>query len=461
MNKHTKAHCAAVAAVICALSQAVLASGYQFDIQSIRAQGGANAGEIEAADPSTLFYNPAALTQLDGTQLTLGVIGVDPHSTFDQSSATTGTGRSVSPAGSGGDYAKQAAIPLGYWSHHVDDRTTVGIGLFVPYGAKIGYDDKFAGRYYGQSIDFKSLNINPAVGFRLNAQHSIGFGVSAQYLHVTLDQNQDMSSTAGGVCLAGGGSAAACSAAASAYAGLPDAKAHVAGDDWGFGFNIGYLYMPDDATRIGLAYRSAIRQKLRGTAAFTLPDNLPGGGGSPINAGIQSVLANSNAALDITTPESASLSVYHQLSPRWAIMGALNWVRHDRLQSIDISMPTAQIPERQINYPTAWRNSWSAALGASYLLDSNWTLRGGYMIDQTPVPNSNNALTLLPDSTRQIFAFGASYRVNTHDVIDAAYSYIKLAQANISDTSNSTAGTLYGSYRTHVNLLGIGYTHRF
>ncbi|TDR77864.1 OmpP1/FadL family transporter [Paludibacterium purpuratum] len=461
MRNRTNAHRAAVAAAIGALSQAALASGYQFDIQSIRAQGSANAGEVEAADPSTLFYNPAALTQLDGTQLTFGIIGVDPHSSFSESSATTGAGQPVSPAGNGGDYAKQAAIPLGYWSHRVDDRMTVGIGLFVPYGAKIGYDGNFAGRYYGQRIDFKSLNINPAVGFQLNEHHSIGFGVSAQYLHVTLDQNQDMLSTAGGVCLAGGGSIAFCSAAASAYAGLPDVRAHIAGDDWGFGFNIGYLYMPDDATRIGLAYRSAIKQKLRGTATFTLPDNLPGGGGSPINAGIQSALANSNAALDITTPESASLSAFHQLTPRWAVMGALNWVRHDRLQSIEINMPTAQIPGRQINYPTAWRNSWSAALGTSYQLDDHWTLRGGYMIDQTPVSSPSNALTLLPDSTRHIFALGTSYRVDAHDTIDVAYSYIKLAQANISDTSNSAAGTLYGSYHTHVNLLGIGCTHRF
>ncbi|MBV8047384.1 MAG: transporter [Paludibacterium sp.] len=461
MRNRRYAHCAAVATAVCAMGQAVWASGYQFDIQSIRAQGGANAGAAEAADPSTLFYNPASLTRLDGTQLTLGAIGVDPHSTFSESSATTGSGQPVSPAGGGGDYAKLAVIPLGYWSHRVNDRTTAGIGLFVPYGAKIGYDDNFAGRYYGQSIDFKSLNINPAMGFQLNEHHRIGVGVSAQYLNATLDQSQDMPTTAGGVCLANGNNAAFCSAAAAAYAGLPDAKAHITGDDWGFGFNAGYLYTPDAATRISLAYRSAIKQKLRGSATFTLPGNLPGGAGSPLNAGIQTALANGNATLDITTPESASLSAFRQISPRWAVMGALNWVRHDRLQSIEIDMPIAQIPGRQVTYPTTWRNSWSAALGASYQLDAQWTLRGGYMVDQTPVSSPNNALTLLPDSTRHIVAFGASYQIDTHDVIDIAYSYIKLTQADISDTSNSAAGTLYGSYHTHVNLLGIGCSHRF
>jgi len=461
MKIRTLAHCTVGAVACCALGPPTWASGYQFDIQSIRSQGSSNAGAAEAADPSTLFYNPAGMTRLSGTQLTLGAIAVDPHSTFSTTSATTSSGQTVSPSDNGGHYAKQAAIPLGYLSHQINERATVGIGLFVPYGAKLGYDDNFSGRYYGQGIDLKSLNINPALGFKLNERHSFGIGFSAQYITASLNKSQDMVSTADAVCLAGGASAATCSTIAASYTGQPDAQIHVSGSDWGYGYNLGYLFTPDEATRISLAYRSAIRQKLSGEASFTIPNGLPGGAGSQINQGIQSALANSSATLPITTPETVSLSAFHLLNSRWAIMGALNWIRHDRLQNIEIDMPTAQIPDRKVTYLTAWHNSWSAAIGASYQFDARWTLRGGYMYDQSPVSSPADSLTLLPDSNRQIFSCGASYRVGARDTVDIAYSYIRLQTAAISLTDDDGDGTLYGSYHTHVNLMGIGYTHRF
>ena len=42
----------------------VQASGYHFGSQSVAAQGSAHANGAEAADPSTIFYNPAGLARL-------------------------------------------------------------------------------------------------------------------------------------------------------------------------------------------------------------------------------------------------------------------------------------------------------------------------------------------------------------------------------------------------------------
>jgi len=467
MRKGAVALNTAFAVAACGMAQVVWASGYQLDVLSVREQGSSNSGTAEAADPSTIFYNPAGLTQLDGTQITFGATAVDPHSHFSYSGATNSSGQAVSPADSGGSYAKQAAIPHGYLSHRVNDQLTVGVGLFVPYGSKIGYDDNFAGRYYGDSVDFKSLNINPSLGFKLNEHHSFGFGISAQYLDVKLGKSQDLSPVAYGVCLAGGGDAAACRPVAASYANQPDAHVHVSGTDWGYGFNLGYLFTPSDNTRIGLAYRSYIKQKLQGSALFSVPDNLPGGSASPVNAGINTALANGNASINVTTPETVSLNAYHQLNSRWAIMGDLTWNRQDRLQEIEIDMPTAQIPDRKVIQKTAWQNSWRASVGASFRLDEQWTLRGGYMYDQTPVSNSSYALTVLPDASRQMYSLGASYRIDARNTLDLAYSYLKLKEAAINRTDddynsvNGSPGMLTGSYRTYVNLVGLGYTHKF
>jgi long-subunit fatty acid transport protein len=45
----------------------------------------------------------------------------------------------------------------------------------------------------------------------------------------------------------------------------------VSAANWGAGFNIGLHYALDDATHIGLNYRSAVRHDFTGTAVFQVP----------------------------------------------------------------------------------------------------------------------------------------------------------------------------------------------
>ena len=59
-----------------AIAQHAAASGYHFGTQSVGAQSTANAAAAEAADASTLFYNPAGLTHLDGKAEITGAINI-------------------------------------------------------------------------------------------------------------------------------------------------------------------------------------------------------------------------------------------------------------------------------------------------------------------------------------------------------------------------------------------------
>lgn len=449
------------------LHQVAWASGYQFDLQSVQAQANANANSAEASDPSTIFYNPAGLSLLGGTQISLGTTMVDPHSEFSYSQATKGNGQAVVPATTGGDYAGQAAIPHGYISHRLNEKITLGVGLFVPYGAPIDYDDHFAGRYYGNGIDFKSVAINPSMAIRLNNNHHIGFGISAQHLDVELENKIDMASVAFGTCLAGGGSPDICQPLAASYAGLADTQATIIGKDWGYGFNLGYLFTPDENTRIGLAYRSFIDHKLHGSSSFDIPEQLPGGASSPVNAGIQLALANSGLHVDINTPETFSVNAYHLLHSGWALMADVTWSRHSRLQDLRINIPTELIPDRKINYKTAWRNSLRASVGFSYQAGEDWIWRGGFMYDQTPISDPGYALTVLPDANRKMYSLGASYQLSDNTSLDFAYSYLWLKDAAINRTDddhiaeNGSPGMLNGSYSTYLNLVGLSFTYAF
>ncbi|TCP14776.1 long-chain fatty acid transport protein [Crenobacter luteus] len=443
MSKRTMARHAILAAAAYGAAQAAWAAGYQLELQSIRAQGSSNAGSAEAADPSAIFYNPAGLTQLDSSQLTVGADIVVPHSAFSGSAATRndifGNSAPVSPAGGGGRYAKTAVAPHFYLAHRLNEQLTAGVGVYAPFGAKIKYDDDFAGRYYGSAIDLKSIAINPSIALKLSEQHSIGFGVTAQYMDAVLEKKLSFVSSE------------------------PDSRIRVTGDDWGYGFNLGYLFTPTSDTRIGVAYRSFIKHTLRGNARYSVP-------GTPVSQLVKGTgaLDDSDSSVDLTTPETLTLHAYQQLDSRWAIMGDVTWSRHSRFQSLVIEMPTAQDPDRKATDKLEWKNSWRASLGASYRLDGQWTLRGGYMYDHSPVSDSRYAQPLMPDSDRQMLSLGASYRIDEHNTVDVAYSYLKFKEAAIDRSANNydgsstdRPGTLHGRYRSHANLLGIGLTHKF
>src|SRR5439155_21400590 len=64
------------------------AGGVSFTEHGAAASGKANAFAGEANDPSAIFYNPAAITQLPGTQFMIGTSIVKLDSTFR--SSTTG-----------------------------------------------------------------------------------------------------------------------------------------------------------------------------------------------------------------------------------------------------------------------------------------------------------------------------------------------------------------------------------
>jgi long-chain fatty acid transport protein len=117
------------------------ASGYRFGSQSVSAQGSAESNGAEAADPSTIFANPAGLSRLEGRQIMGGITAVVPHSAFQDSGSTRFTRGPTGGQASQDSFAPGVvAAPSLYYSQKIDDRWTAGIGVFVPYGTKLDYD---------------------------------------------------------------------------------------------------------------------------------------------------------------------------------------------------------------------------------------------------------------------------------------------------------------------------------
>ena len=462
-----------VAVALAAVSASAGASGYRFGSQSVSAQGSADANGAEAADASTIFANPAGLSRLEGRQLIGGITAVVPHSSYQDAGSTRFTRTPTGGQAAQDDYVPSVvAGPSLYYSQKIDSRWSAGVGVFVPYGTKLDYDANWAGRYSLTNIKLEALNINPSVAFKLDERHAFGFGIDLEFMKASLGQGVDVPGTVAAAQASGSGAALARQIATlggnpALLASAGDAHAAVTGKDWGYGFNVGYLFSPDQDTRFGIAYRSPIQHELKGGASWDFSTVTAD---PVVNRVLQATArrANSAAQVDIRTPETLSLNAFHQFDDKWAGMMDVTWTRNSRLENIDIQFVGTAEGDEVIRQQ--WKNTVRVALGANYRLNENLTLRGGIAHDDAPVRSTELRHAALPDADRLQLSFGANWKLGAGSSLDLAYSYLdfKDASGNYSNSCNPTATactgngeTTRGTWKTHMQLIGLAYNYKF
>ncbi|MBM5570461.1 MULTISPECIES: OmpP1/FadL family transporter [Deefgea] len=419
-------------------SASVMASGYHFGTQSASNQGVANSGAAEVMDASTIFYNPAGLSRLEGAQVS-GVLNVImPDGEYTNIKSTTATGKTIT-GGNGGNFGVTTAVPHMYGSYQINDKMTVGVGLFVPFGSHTDYENDWVGRYQTLESEIKTINLNPSISYKVNDTVALGAGLSAQYIEGTLSKALDLGAAANSA-LSGN----------KAY----DGKSEVKGDDIGYGYNFGALFTISDATRVGLAYRSKIRHTLEGDLKFTVPAAL-----QPTAIGRS--LKNTSAKLNVETPESFSINGFHQFTPEWAMTADYTWTGHSRFDEIRIQA-TGRTDTVTV---TNWRDTNRYSVGAIYTPNASWVFRAGLAYDQSPESNEAERIASIPDSDRIWYALGARYNINKNNSIDLAAIYVQLKDSTINrkplDASEKAAGTINGNYSVDSITLGMQYNHRF
>lgn len=464
-----------IAVALSSLSASALASGYRFGSQSVAAQGTADANAAEANDASTIFYNPAGMSRLDGTQLNFGATVVVPHSTYQDTGSTHFTGAPTGGTAAHGYAPDNVTAPSLYASKKLNDQWAVGLGLFVPYGAKLNYGNTWTGRYALTDVKLEAVTLNPSASFKLNEHHAFGFGVMAEHFNADLGQAVDVPGTVAalsspaaaatraqliGTIVALGGNPAV-------LGSVKDAHASITGKDWGYGFNLGYMFTLDQNTRFGFAYRSSVAHSLKGDAVWDFSMVTTDQITNKVLAASGHRL-NSASMVKLRTPETLSANVFHQFDSKWDGMADLTWSRHSRLSDLHIQFPNTVEGDLVINQQ--WKNTVRVAVGANYRYDDKVTLRGGVAYDQSPVPSAQLRDPALPDSDRYQFSLGAAYKLSPKSTIDVAYSFLHFKDADTTYTNSCSpliptctgnGETTRGTYKTHLQLLGVAYNYKF
>lgn len=414
------------------ITQPVFAAGFSLTEYSVKGMGSAYAGSTSGIDEAaTLFWNPAGMTRLSGNRIALGAVLVDFRARFrDRDSSrrlSTAAGAVELPAngGSGGDAGGTFVTPNAYLTSAINDRLVLGIGVHAPFGLETRYDKGWIGRYQAIKSSIKTIDINPSMAWRLNQRWSIGAGVSAQYVDAELSN--------------------------AVFTGGPDGLVSLRADDWSFGFNLGLLFEPGKDTRIGLAWRSAIDHRLKGSRRLS-------GLGPQIDGKV-------GAATSVKLPANIAFGVRHALTDRLSLMGDVTWTGWSTFDELRVSFDdnSADAVTR-----ARWNDNFRLSLGLAWEALPAWTFRGGAMYDQSPVPGREERSAAIPDADRYWLAAGATWRFTADIAIDIAYAHLFFADAEIERTTElvpqapgAFQDTLRGRFDNGVDGLAVELRYRF
>lgn len=428
------------ALLLVAFSGAASASGFQLMEQNVSGLGNAYAGA--AANPenaSTIYFNPAGMTQLQDREFSVGLAGIGPSFKFHDDGSSVGA---LAGTGEGGDAGGWAALPNGYASWAVTKDIYVGVGVGAPFGLKTEYDNPWLGAAQSTFFEVKTFNINPSIAFRVNDKVSLGFGVNWQKVEADYERQAGV---------------------AAAILANSHVKLHLDDDAWGW--NAGALFTLSPTTKVGLSYRSAIKYNVTGDIKV---DSLSS---TVARAG------TSDAEASLKLPDTFSLAVSQQLSDKWQMLGDVTWTGWSSIPKVDIVRTTATtlyVPN-VVGQPagataqildTDFRDTWRVGLGATYRYSDAWKLKYGVAYDQTPVKGASTRLVSMPDNDRVWFSFGAQWAPSKTSSLDLGLTYIYIRDSRIENNQTtgygaSARGIVKGDYTGDIWILGAQYSMAF
>jgi long-chain fatty acid transport protein len=460
-----------VAAVLAVMSGTVAASGFALIEQSASGLGNAFAGGAASAeDASTIFFNPAGMSRLEGKQIALALHGIKPSAKFE------GTVSGLSPLQTGGtvtggDAGSLAWVPNAYFTMEVNPKMRVGLGVNAPFGLQTEYDSNWMGRFQAIKSKLETVNLNPSISYQVNEMVSVGAGANYQRVKGELSGVTNYSAAGYAAGAAAGGAAALAGGAtvgdatylavvaAGQAAGLASAGginsegvSTLTGSDGAWGYNFGLLFNLSSQTRVGVAYRSSIKYNLNGSISFA---NRP--------AGLAVALPNQAVTLAISVPDTFSVSTFHQMSEKWDVMADISrtgWSVFQQLNVLKTNGTSLSTPT-----PENWKDTWRVSAGTSYHYSNQWMARVGFALDQSPVSDAYRTVRI-PDADRTWLSVGGQYKASKASSLDFGYAHLFVKGASLNQNAVANAdlagkGYLVGNYSNSVDILSVQYTHSF
>ncbi|CAE6908717.1 long-chain fatty acid transport protein [Vibrio sp. B1FLJ16] len=423
-----------LAVTVAFASGQTMAAGFQLNAQSATGLGRAFAGDAVIADnASVMARNPAAMALFDKMELSLGFESIT--SLIEVKNATY---QNNLPAFMGGqpiitnvpdadDVGGTSIAPNIHLIVPVNSKFAWGVNAYTNFGTKTEFSDSYIAAEYGGLTDVKSFNFGLAGSYRLNEQWSFGAGLDLVYGQGTMKRVAGNGFPSAPVVLPTGDI-------------IPPAGTTLLdvdkADGWAVGFNLGTVYELDENNRFGFAYHYS--------PEFEAEDD-------------------KGQKITLPLPDIAEFSGYHKIEDtKFAVhysVQYIGWKDFDQIDFRNLDAASSPVGGTTGSYDKKyeWQDGWHYAIGGTYYLNNDWTLRAGYMYD-TSAQDSLTSISV-PDSDRQWLSTGFTYHIDSKSNVDFGFTYLMGDETKVEESIAATSIT--ATTKADAVLVGLQYSRSF
>ena len=414
LNRHWKKSCTGLALALLTCTSSAYGAGFGIFTQGATELGQANASVAHTNGPSAVYFNPALMSRLSGTQVEFGTTLVAPDREF--TSATPGQDAKV-------DSTVYFPSNL-YLTHKLNDQAAVGLAIYNPFGLGTEWPEDWEGKYLATKSTITTFNINPAISYKVTPQVTLAAGLDVLLLDAELERKFPLG------LLGGSG----------------DTNQKLTGDGDGLGYNLGLLIDLSPQLSFGVAYRSEIEVDIDGTLAHS--PEVPG------------LLPTTKAKTSITLPQQLTAGLAFKASDRLTVETGVRWEGWSSYDELVINPQDPVLGLTRLPEAKNWRDTWAANLGARYQLNPKVALLGGYLWGEDAIP-AETFEPGVPDSTSHLFCLGSEMQWERFRFA-ASYAYQQLEKRDKNNNVGANLGaTANGSYESSIHLLGLSLGYKF
>lgn len=389
---------------------AAWALGIRVPDQGAEAIARGNAFVATADNPSAIYYNPAGITQFDGTRSLLGAYAI----TFE-SEVSLDSG-SPSSFTSSGDWQ---VVPHSYFTWKAKDQPiALGLGVYSPYGFSLDFPDDTPFRTLAHKGSIQTITVNPVAAWKFAESFSLGVGARINYGKAELER---------GVLAVGD-------------------KFRFEGDGVSYGFNAGLLWRPHRMHHFGASYFSATSIEFDGHTQLKYDGfNVP----TPFGPfAVPGVNRHEDASAEFQFPQHIVVGYAFTPTEDWNFEFNLDWTDWDSLNVVTLKQKSGDVL-----LPFNYRSSFFYEFGVTKKFSHGLQLSAGYLYSENSVPNESFN-PIVPDSDRHVFSVGVGQKSRRFNW-DLAYQY---AHGPSREIEQGTAADGTYEFNSHAVALSLGYT---
>ncbi len=342
-------------AAAAALPAPVFGLGFLIPNQDATAIGRGNAFVATADNPSAIYYNPAGISQLHGTDIQIGALnylGLDVS--YD------------SPTGNHADNKFEVlTVPQIFLTISPTNLpVSFGLGVYSPFGLAVKWPNTSPLRPLAIDSKLTYLTINPVVAWQATKTLSIAAGPTINYGKIQFDRGLLSGSDV----------------------------FNFKGDDFDFGFTAGLLWQPSEHWSFGANYRLAAQMDFNGDSTYKATSVSP--------------TATANTTAGVPFPEMISGGISYRPNEKWNLEFDVDYIDW-KIGTVKLG-GTKSIFGFDLPLTLNWHPSWQYKFGVTRDLGDGWFVSAGYFFsgDTTSTANFTPAV---PDSDLHVGSIGVGH----------------------------------------------------